>query len=41
MHDADEWHAAQATWRIAQVLRIEPTLEGSSDHILGHDTLTN
>lgn len=40
MHE-DAWHTAEADWRIAQVRRIEPTLEGSDDHYLGRDTITH
>jgi len=40
MHE-DAWHAEQSAWRIQQVLRIEPTLEGSADHWLGRDTITH
>lgn len=41
LHNLDDWHAQQAAWRIEQVLRIEPLIEGASDHTLGHDTLNH
>lgn len=41
LHSLDEWHAEQTSWRIAAVRRIEPTIEGASDHTLGHDTITH
>lgn len=41
LHQLDDFHAEQMAWRIAQVKRIEPTIEGASDHWLGHDTLSH
>lgn len=41
MHQLDAWHQTQWLWRIEQVKRIEPSIEGANDHTLGHDTLTH
>jgi hypothetical protein len=41
LHQLDAWHAEQVAWRIEIVKKIEATLDGCSDHWLGHDTLTH